>query len=84
MLDLMPTAESTTSALSDSTPLRPSTSTTQRPSAPTTTLRTVVEVSTVARSLRKTRSIVFDTSSSSSGMMRGRYSTSVTLTPSVA
>ena len=50
----------------------------------TFTAFTVVAVSTVARSLRNVRSMVFDTSSSSSGIMRGMYSTTVTLTPSAA
>ena len=54
------------------------------PSGVILTPLTVVEVSTAARSLRNERSMAFDTSSSSSGSMRGRYSTTVTRTPSVA
>ena len=84
MLDWMPTADSTTSAVRVSAPFLPSISTSQSPSALTFTAFTVVEVSTVARSLRNARSMVFDTSSSSSGIMRGMYSTMVTRTPSAA
>ncbi len=81
MFDLMPTADSTRSAVRVSAPFLPSTSTSQRPASFTRTAFTVVEVSTVARSLRNARSMVFDTSSSSRGMSWGRYSTTVTFTP---
>ena len=84
MLDLIPTAESTMSAVRVSGPFLPSISTSQRPSALTLTDFTVVEVITAARSLRNARSIAFDTSSSSRGIMRGMYSTTVTFTPSAA
>lgn len=67
-----------------SAPFLPSISTSQRPSPLTRTALTVVPVSTEARSLRKARSMAFDTSSSSSGIMRGMYSMTVTLTPSEA
>ena len=55
-----------------------------RPSPSTVTDLTVVEVITAMRCLRKARSIVRATSSSSSGIMRGMYSTTVTFTPSAA
>ena len=84
MLDLMPTADSTIPAVSVSVPFLPSISTSQSPSALTFTAFTVVEVCTVARSLRNARSMVFDTSSSSRGIMRGMYSMIVTFTPSAA
>ncbi len=69
MLDLMPTADSTISAVSVSAPFLPSISTEQRPSSPTVTCLTVVEVSTLALSLRKARSMAAAVSSSSKGMI---------------
>ena len=83
IFDLIPTADNTTSAVRVSAPFLPSISMWHISSA-TVTFLTVVDVRTVARSLRNERSMVFATSSSSRGIIWGIYSTTVTLTPNWA
>ena len=83
MFDFTPTADKTTSAVSVSAPFLPSISTWHTPST-TCAFLTVVEVKTVARILRNERSIALATSSSSSGIICGIYSITVTFTPNEA